>query len=79
MLNVADTSLVIAGVFSKSPIFRFVLGVDVRKAVPTVVNASDEESNIDAVKSNNILEDILIISKKFVEIMTTNFYFEIMP
>ena len=43
--------------------FKFVFGDDVRKAVPKEVNAFDEGSIIDAVKSNTVLEEILIITK----------------
>jgi len=49
--------------FSKSPIFKFVFGEDVRKAVPDEENAFDEGSIRDAVESNIVLEEILIITK----------------
>jgi|TARA_B110000116_G_C16570809_1_gene461777 hypothetical protein len=41
--------------------FKFVFGEDVRKAVPKEVNAFDEEIIIDAVKSNIVLEEILMM------------------
>ena len=66
MPNVTDTSLsIIVGMFSKSPIFKFVLGEDVRKAVvgPKEVNAFDEGIIIDAVRSNIVLEEIFIVTK----------------
>ena len=64
MPNVVDTSLcIIVGIFSKSPIFKFVFGEDVRKAVTKEVNAFDEEIIIDAVKSNIVLEEILMMFK----------------
>ena len=53
--------------FSKSPIFKFVLGEDVRKAVfgPKEVNAFDEGSiKDDAVRSNIVLEEIIFIVTK---------------